>query len=149
MSPSLGHPALTSNSTVAPQRRLLQTITLKDGTVLPKGIRIGLPCTAVYFDAEVNPAPDTFDGYRLYRRQAKMVQAHKNHLLFGYGRRTCPGRFWAVGEVKMILAKIIVGMDFRPAREGETSKTYFINELAFPDPRTMLLMRVRPKVSNR
>ena len=48
----------------------------------------------------------------------------------------------------MILAKILVGMDFRPAREGETSKTYFINELAFPDPRTMLLMRVRPKVSN-
>lgn len=76
-----------------------------------------------------------------------MVQAHKDHLLFGYGRRTCPGRFWAVGEVKMILAKIIVGMDFRPAREGETSRTYFVNELSFPDPRTKLLMRARPNVS--
>lgn len=97
----------------------------------------------------MNPAPDTFDGYRLYRRQAKMVQAHKDHLLFGYGRRTCPGRFWAVGEVKLILAKILVGMDFRPARDGETSTTYFINELAFPDPRTKLLMRARPKVSDR
>ena len=117
--------------------------------MLPKGVRIGLPCNAVHFDPEVNPAPDTFDGYRLYRRQAKLVQAHKDHLLFGYGRRTCPGRFWAVGEVKMILAKILVGMDFRLARDGGTSKTYFINELAFPDPRTKLLMRTRPKVSDR
>lgn len=72
-----------------------------------------------------------------------MVQAHKDHLLFGYGRRTCPGRFWAIGEVKMILAKILVGMDFRLARDGESSKTYYINELSFPDPRTKLLMRAR------
>lgn len=78
-----------------------------------------------------------------------MVQAHKDHLLFGYGRRTCPGRFWAIGEVKMILAKILVGMDFRLARDGESSKTYFINELSFPDPRTKLLMRARCKFSDR
>lgn len=96
----------------------------------------------------MNPAPDSFDGYRLYRKQAKMVQAHKDHLLFGYGRRTCPGRFWAVGEVKMILAKILVRMDFRPVRPGDISKTYFINELSFPDPRTKLFMRARPKVSD-
>lgn len=74
--------------------------------------------------------------------------AHKDHLLFGSGRRPCPGRFWAVGEVKMILAMILVGMDFHPARDGETSRTYFINELSFPDPRTKLLMRAGPKVSH-
>lgn len=49
----------------------------------------------------------------------------------------------------MILAKILVGMDFRLARDGESSKTYFINELSFPDPRTKLLMRARCKVSDR
>lgn len=146
--------SLTTNtqnpiSTVAPQRRLLQTLTLKDGTVLPKGIRIGLPCNSVHFDPEVNESPGTFDGYRLYRRQAKMVQAHKDHLLFGYGRRTCPSRFWAVEEVKMDLVKILIGMDFRLACDGESSKTYLINELSFPDPRTMLFMRAKPKVSDR
>lgn len=78
-----------------------------------------------------------------------MVQAHKDHLLLGYGRRTCQGRFWAVGEVKMILAKILVDMDFRPARDGETSTTYFVNYRSFPDPRTKLLMRARPKVSDK
>lgn len=78
-----------------------------------------------------------------------MVYEHKDDLLFGYGPRTCPGRFWAAGKVKMIPAKILVGMDFRPAREGEMSKTYFVNELSFPDPRTKLLMRARPKVSDR
>lgn len=139
----------TPNPTVAPQRRLLPSLTLKDGTVLPKSIRIGLPCHAVHFDSEANESADTFDGYRLYRRQAKMVQTHMDHLLFGYSRRTCPGRFWAVSEVKMILAKILVGMDFRPALHGESSKTYFINELSFMDPRTKQLMRARSKVSDR
>lgn len=46
----------------------------------------------------------------------------------------------------MILAKILIGVDFGPARDGETSITYFINELSLPDPRTKLLMRARPKV---
>lgn len=49
----------------------------------------------------------------------------------------------------MVLTKILVGMIFRPARDGETSTTYFINELLFPDPRTKLLMGARPKVSDR
>ncbi|KAJ0119667.1 calcineurin-like phosphoesterase [Diaporthe amygdali] len=69
------------------------------------------PLQRLHLDPEV-----TFDGYRLYRRQVKMVQAHKDHLLFGYGRCTCPSRIWAVGEFKMILAKILVGMDFRPPK---------------------------------
>lgn len=49
----------------------------------------------------------------------------------------------------MILAKILIGMDSGPARDGDTSTTYFINELSLPDPRMKLLMRARPKVSDR
>ncbi|KAH9981729.1 hypothetical protein BJV77DRAFT_355174 [Russula vinacea] len=49
------------------------------------------------------------------RHQAKhqAVSTSSEHLFFGYGRHLCPGRFFAVNELKMLFAHIVATYDVK------------------------------------
>ena len=46
-----------------------------------------------------------------------MVTVTKDSLEFGYGKHACPGRFFAVNEIKLILANLLLRFDFKMKQE--------------------------------
>lgn len=46
-------------------------------------------------------------------------QTDKNSLSFGYGGQACPGRYFAVAEIKLVLMRLLLEFDFK-LEEGKT-----------------------------
>lgn len=85
---------------------------------------------AISHDPELYPNPDTFDPYRFYNlRQAgsesanryQCVTVSETNLGFGYGRHSCPGRFFAINEIKLILANMLLQFDIKMP-DGQTER---------------------------
>lgn len=102
------------------KRVLLKDFRLSDGTVIPKGSYVCCPIEAVTHDPENYENPDEFDGYRHYRLRQQGGFAGEKHqwistnqaaLNFGYGKHSCPGRFFATIEMKLIFAFIMLNYD--------------------------------------
>ena len=128
-----------------------EPITLSDGVRLPKGTQLAMASAPVLMDPDVVPNPETFDPFRSYRKRLEpgegnrhlFAMTDKDHLQFGHGKYACPGRFFAVNEIKMILCKLLLEYDFvYPEGQGRpVNKT--VNENIYPDPAARLLIRKR------
>ena len=112
------------------ERKVLRTFSLSNGQVIPAGVI--LECsTAHNQDDEVFPEASRFDPWRFSKLQEQeqgqddekaeggvssrhqMVSVSPTHLPFGYGRHACPGRFFAINEIKMILSVFLLNYDFK------------------------------------
>ncbi|KAI1433455.1 cytochrome P450 [Xylaria sp. CBS 124048] len=138
---------------LAPQRLAVEDITLKDGTHIPKDSRI---CWAGYNhvnDPSVTSDPDVFDPLRSYKKRYASPentnkylagQTSPDHLAFGYGKLACPGRAFSVGEIKLVLARLISQYDFQfPERSTSRPDNMYADENVFPDPNAKVMMRLR------
>ncbi|EUC40519.1 hypothetical protein COCMIDRAFT_41156 [Bipolaris oryzae ATCC 44560] len=95
---------------------------MSDGTHLPSKTIISVANEAISQDPSIFPSPGTFDPYRYYN-QRKIGSEHVNRhqavtvtstsLTFGYGKHVCPGRFFAVHEMKLILANLLMQFDVK------------------------------------
>ncbi|EMR72863.1 putative cytochrome p450 protein [Eutypa lata UCREL1] len=108
----------------SPTRFAMEDITLKDGTHIPKGTWVGFPSTNIMADPAFYPNPEVFDGLRNYKKRQESpgvgnkylaAQPSTSDLSFGYGNRACPGRFFAVSALKMVLTKILSEYDIKYA----------------------------------
>ncbi|KAH6657514.1 cytochrome P450 [Truncatella angustata] len=139
------------------QRKVLRTFTLLDGRVIPAGVTIEIPATAISSDPDVFPNADQYDPLRFYkmRQQAKessnesgalnqFVSVSANSLNFGYGRHACPGRFFAANEIKMIFANALMKYDFKLAN-GETERypNMEFAHMSIPNPSKEILLKQR------
>ncbi|KXH42393.1 p450 monooxygenase [Colletotrichum salicis] len=124
-------------------RQAIADVTLSDGTKIPKGYSV-----AVSGERMRDPAfyenPNEFDGYRFLRIResskpgqeaaAQLATTSVNHLGFGHGEHSCPGRFFAAGEAKIIIAHLLLKYDWNydTAYEMKLRKFGFAEE-AGPD----------------
>ena len=105
---------------------------MSTGHILPKGTRIGFPSFAVHTDPktttyapEYNPpvytSPEEFGGMRFYKLRNmpgketchQLATAGPESLAFGYGNHTCPERFFASNEIKIILVELLMNWGSR------------------------------------
>ncbi|KAK7953788.1 cytochrome P450 [Apiospora saccharicola] len=113
----------------------------RDGTIIPKGTRLGVPTVAIHQDVSLYPSPEAFDGFRF----SKLREEHHNgtmmheagstdldHLTFGHGKHVCPGRFFATDVMKLVLAVMVVRYDFKMPANTKPRKRYF-GEHEIPD----------------
>ena len=114
-------------------------VELSDGTVLPPHSRIMIAGRAVDPTAAAaaypDPGPETFDAGRYLRRRQlpgeehrwQMVATGPDHLLFGHGQHACPGRFFAVNEIKVALCYLLLRYDWRfvPGTGGRPAPDVF------------------------
>ncbi|KAJ8125482.1 hypothetical protein O1611_g8157 [Lasiodiplodia mahajangana] len=134
---------------LGPQRQVLESLTLKDGTHIPQGSRI---CWAGYNhtnDPSVTPGPDIFDPMRSYVKRHSSPdqmnkhlagQTHPDNLSFGYGKAACPGRQFAVNEIKMVMVKFITEYDFKFIDDHDSRpKTIDADEFTFTDPKAKIM----------
>ncbi|KAE9575309.1 putative dioxygenase [Colletotrichum fructicola] len=96
---------------------------LDDGSIVPKD-------TTVYFDmyhahrsrdVQNDAGISTFDALRFSQRREEQGLPNKylaattgpDNLPFGHGAHSCPGRFFAIAEMKVILAHLLLNYDVK------------------------------------
>jgi len=114
---------IDSTHLVAVIRLAQRPFTFSNGVTVPAGTLLAAPACAIHMDEEIYPNPEQLDGCRFLKTHDingdvattgfSSVSTSPNHLTFGLGRHACPGRFFAVNEVRLLLAHIIITYDVK------------------------------------
>ncbi|KAJ3548702.1 hypothetical protein NM208_g877 [Fusarium decemcellulare] len=140
---------LKPGSIVTMRRYVTQDITLSNNLVLKKGTRLNVDNRRLN-DPAIYENPDTYNPYRFFEMRseagkdhmAQLVSTSSNHLGFGHGEHSCPGRFFAANEIKVALCHILVKYDWKLAPNTET-KPDTRGMIAKSSPVTDILVRRR------
>ncbi|KAJ5817497.1 cytochrome P450 [Penicillium robsamsonii] len=137
-------------SRILMRRLATEHIKLKDGTVIRKGNIVGVTIHHMW-DPELYPNPEKYDPYRFLRMRDTPGQEHMAHAVatstehmgFGHGNAACPGRFFAIATVKVVLCHILLRYDLK-ADDSEIprSLTSGISCIANPMAQIMVKRRV-------
>jgi len=106
------------------ERKAMKDFTFSDGTFIPKGTHLAAISGAVGMDAEIYEDPSTFKPFRFAEARAaaddpmesvknQLATTSPQHLLFGHGKHACPGRFFAVSELKCLMAHVLMTYDIK------------------------------------
>lgn len=88
-----------------PARRATEDITLRNGIHIPKNAQVFNCFTAIHMDERNFDDPTTFKPERFFEN-GKFVKNEKV-VLFGLGKRRCPGEILARAEYFLILTTLI------------------------------------------
>ena len=132
----------------------MKPITFADGTHLPAGTSVFLPQTAVSLDERFHSEPDVFDPMRFYRMREEAHDRQEENrwqftspsdfnMHFGIGKHTCPGRFLASTNIKLVLAHFILHYEVRIRPGTERPKSWTIVMTKSPDPNAELEFKRR------
>lgn len=101
--------------------------------------------------------PERFDPLRSYRKRHADYDKNKYRftagqtnaasLSFGYGSQACPGRYFAVAEIKLVLMRLLLDFEFRHPDGKTRPQTMYADENVFMDPGAKLMMRTRKDVA--
>ncbi|RXW14561.1 hypothetical protein EST38_g11290 [Candolleomyces aberdarensis] len=106
-------------------RKVTKDFTFSNGLTIPAGYTVVVASEGIHTDPEIYEDPHTFKGFRFCEGRntgadsesdplrRRMVSVDPTFLLFGHGRNACPGRFFAVNEVKALLAHILLNYDLK------------------------------------
>lgn len=115
-----------------------QPVTLHDGFNLKPGTRIVFPAQSIHLDPENYNDPREFIPFRFAGSgpcdcptdgppkevgRLKADAPDEKYLPFGYGKQSCPGRFFAMRVVKLIVGRLIHECDVEPVGKTPPSPT--------------------------
>lgn len=97
-----------------------EAVTLSNGVTIPKGVRFIVPNPQLK-DEEYYKDAKNFDGYRFLKLREEPGASSKyqfaaptfEHNAFGLGQHSCPGRFFASNEIKLIMAHLLLKFDWK------------------------------------
>ncbi|KAB8277388.1 cytochrome P450 [Aspergillus minisclerotigenes] len=136
-------------SLVSMRRVATADVKLSDGTFITKGTFLAVSSDRMW-DSEIYPNPLEFDGYRFlklrevpgHESSAQVVSPSPEHMGFGFGRHACPGRFFAINEVKIALCHILLKYEFK-LPDGTVPRARKFGVSFNSDPTTNLMIRRR------
>ncbi|KAF9773798.1 hypothetical protein IL306_008326 [Fusarium sp. DS 682] len=139
-------------SIVTMRRYVTEDITLSSGLTLKKGTRLNVDNRRMD-DPKVYEHPEVYNPYRFYNMRseagkdhgAQLVSTGSNHMGFGHGQHSCPGRFFAANEIKVALCHVLVKYDWKLCPNTET-KPDTRGMIAKSSPATDILIRRRRSV---
>ncbi|KZW02980.1 cytochrome P450, partial [Exidia glandulosa HHB12029] len=88
-----------------------------EGMTIPKGAMVIANSWAILNDPAVYPEPEAFRPERFLKdgSLSPLVSEPRN-TYFGYGRRICPGQFFAYNELWLMAATTLASFDILPAK---------------------------------
>ena len=124
-------------------------------------IHCGVPLNEILQDPAKVPGVDlsAYDAFRYSRIREKqdnpanaqkylMAKTDIDNLAFGHGKFACPGRFYAVNEMKMILTRMLICFEIIfPEGQGR-AQSFTIDSDLYPDLLTRLLSRKRNSIED-
>jgi cytochrome P450 len=125
-------------------RKFMKPVTLSNGMHLPKNTVIEIDWYGISRDEEIYPDADKFDALRHYNlrkdagKQADLMHQFVNisptHLTWNYGRRACPGRFFAANIMKLMFANLLLRYEVRNAEgvEGRVDNIKALGMVGLP-----------------
>ncbi|KUI64054.1 Fumitremorgin C monooxygenase [Cytospora mali] len=129
---------------------LTKEVVHKDGIVLPgstvrmpAGSWVGVPVLGIHRDERFYTDPQLYRPFR-YVDSAESLDASKptpTYLGFGYGKHACPGRWFAVLMLKMIIAYIVLNYDIEAGTVPP--KMSVLGDAALPPISTTIRVRRR------
>lgn len=101
--------------------------------MIRKNNMIQIPALALGLDEKHFESALKFDGFRAYRQREQLkgsaesgreqfVSVSERAMHFGYGRHSCPGRFFAAVEIKVVLASILLKYDIRMPEDADVKR---------------------------
>ncbi|KAK9422315.1 putative Ent-kaurene oxidase [Seiridium unicorne] len=109
--------------------------------------------TARSRDTGPNIVPEKFDAHRFVdlrthkvadpinyknRKQYQFIAVTKDNMGFGYGTHTCPGRFFAANEIKLILARMLLKHDIRMSEGTQMLPVVVMESSSQANPRVQI-----------
>lgn len=123
-----------------------QGVTLPSGAHIPYGAKVGVTAYAIHHDESVYPQSFEYNAFRFLRpasdsasdqsageitKPPSMVSSSETFMGFSHGRHTCPGRFFAANQLKLLLAAIVTKYDIEPIPERPLNQ-WFNNTIGPP-----------------
>ncbi|KAG6848382.1 hypothetical protein H0H93_000731, partial [Arthromyces matolae] len=142
---------LGGNRALNVERKVIKDFAFSDGTVIPKGNSIAVPNFAMHHDERNYANANAFDPFRFSKLRElegkgfsnhQMVALSHDYIVFGLGRHACPGRFFAVNELKALLAHTLLNYDVKFENGDQPYKVWFGLRVA-ANPKTTVMFRKR------
>ncbi|EMD40104.1 hypothetical protein CERSUDRAFT_45258, partial [Gelatoporia subvermispora B] len=131
-------------------RVTLKDVYFSDGTLVPAGTLLVAATLATQSDDNLYPNAAEFDAFRFSKLREEndsikyqYATTSPEFITFGHGKHACPGRFFAVDELKSIMAYIVLNYDVKFEREGVRPANKWISTSVNPDPTAKVLFRRR------
>ncbi|RIA99695.1 cytochrome P450 [Glomus cerebriforme] len=111
-----------------------------NGYQVPKGSLIRIYLKNVHHDNEIyGPDSNEFYGYRHLEKESPASKVSRDFLQFGMGQHACPGRNFAVNEIKMFASILIKKYNITIAtKSGMRPPNFVINGISFPNPEPLI-----------
>jgi len=88
------------------------------GYVVPEGTTVLANAWAMTRNEIMYPSPNVFDPERFFGPEKMASEACQQvEAVFGFGRRICPGRFFAEENIWMLMTNVIATMDISKAMD--------------------------------
>lgn len=128
-------------------RKVITSHTFSDGTRVGRGSWVAEPVVHANSSGACYDRPDVYDGFRFVDAAGGRNQCASTSVEFlswGHGASACPGRFFAVAEMKIVLAYILCNYEirFQPGMV-ERPKSSTIGIFQVPDTSVELELRKR------
>nr|Q9C450.1 RecName: Full=Cytochrome P450 monooxygenase paxQ; AltName: Full=Paxilline synthesis protein Q [Penicillium paxilli]AAK11527.1 PaxQ [Penicillium paxilli] len=136
-------------------RRATKDFTFKNGLTIPEGTFVFAPNGPILFDDTLYPEARQFDGYRFYNlgqktgkpQDFRFAATNQKYLQFGDGRHTCPGRWMASDEIRLMLAHILMNYDIATKDNKGRPENWIFKKILFPDMKAVVILKARKSVS--
>ncbi|KAJ3514884.1 hypothetical protein NLJ89_g2107 [Agrocybe chaxingu] len=131
--------------------RVLKDFTFSNGVVVPAGTHLAVAARSMHFDEANYKNPDTFDGFRFMSMGREDGDSSKHsiaalgldYMVFGNGRHACPGRFFAVSEIKVMLAYVLLLYDVKFPDHSPRPENVWFHGICSPDRTAKVMFRKR------
>ncbi|TCD64758.1 hypothetical protein EIP91_003649 [Steccherinum ochraceum] len=131
-------------------RKAMRDVTFSNGTHIPKGTLVIAAAKHAHFNEDSYASPDVFDPWRFVLTEKDKGTFNHNvttprvdYLPFGLGKHSCPGRFFAALEMKIMLAHIVVNYDVQFENGGPRPKEKWMVTSILPDRTAKVYFRKR------
>ncbi|KAK0244007.1 cytochrome P450 [Armillaria nabsnona] len=132
-------------------RTVRKDFTFSDGTVVPAGAHLSVATAATHFDADKYEDPYEFKPWRFSKMREQdgesihhqMVTPRLDYILFGTGRAACPGRFFAVNELKTLMSHVLMNYDVKMENPGQVPPSTWFGASQLPNMKANVMFRKR------
>jgi len=131
-------------------RRVMKDFTFSNGVTVPEGHLLSVACMATHMDARNYPNPEEFQPFRFSDMRdegdsprSQTISVGVDWVIFGGGRHSCPGRFFAVYELKTMLAHVLLNYDVKMPNDGPRPKNLWFGHSFVANPTAHVLFKRR------
>ncbi|PPQ79520.1 hypothetical protein CVT25_003402 [Psilocybe cyanescens] len=138
-------------NSVMMRRKVVKDFTFSNGITLPAGTHLAVATNATHMDENKYENPKEFRGFRFAEmrekegesKQHQMISLSLDYGTFGIGKHACPGRFFAVNELKTMLAHVLLNYDIKLANDDRRPENFWFSGNCIPNRTAEVMFRRR------